>query len=195
MHGKQVQTGSTPVTGSICGISLYPFWGMGKKTTKKKATKKKAATVAPVKTPKMEAPDYEYVATVSRVVDGDTVHLTLTKEFSLPVDFGFNIKDTLVLKKAADVDFRLYGINTPETHGKDATTGGQMAAGLKAKAELERLLGLGKLRVVSTKPDKYGRYLATIYVTPPKGPELCVNDEMVKGGFAKPYFGEGVKPV
>lgn len=138
---------------------------------------------------------YEYEATVVRVVDGDTVHLNLTKTFTFQVDFGFNIKDTVVLQKSSDLDFRLMGINTPETHGTAATTGGQMAAGLKSMAELTRLLGLGKLRVVTGKADKYGRWLATIYVQPPKGPELCVNDEMIKGGFAKPYSGEGVKPV
>jgi endonuclease YncB( thermonuclease family) len=159
-----------------------------KKSSPKKATK--------TTSPKPPAPTpYEYVATVSRVVDGDTVHLTLEKEFALPVDFGFNIKDTVVLKKTAEIDFRLYGINTPETHGKEATTGGQMAAGLKSKVELERLLKLGTLRVVSTKPDKYGRYLATIFVKPSKGPEINVNEAMVKGGFAKAYFGTGVKPV
>lgn len=157
-----------------------------KKSPKTKATKKARAV-------KPAVSNYEYVATVARVVDGDTVHLTLTKEFALPVDFGFNIKDTLVLKKTADVDFRLYGINTPEIHGAEAVT--QKASGLKSKAELERLLALGTLRVVSKTPDKYGRWLAIIYVTKPDGTELCVNDEMVKGGFAKPYFGEGVKPV
>lgn len=138
---------------------------------------------------------YEYAATVGHVVDGDTVHLVLTKEFALDVDFGFNIKDTVVLRKTAVIDFRLYGINTPETHGTAATTGGQMEAGLKSKAELERLLGLGKIRVVSTKPDKYGRYLATIFVKPSKGEEINVNDALIKGGFAKPYFGEGPKQV
>ena len=67
---------------------------------------------------------YEYEAEVSRVVDGDTVYLTLTKEFSLEVDFGFNIKDTVILRKTARIDFRLLGINTPEVHGSAATTGG-----------------------------------------------------------------------
>jgi endonuclease YncB( thermonuclease family) len=101
----------------------------------------------------------------------------------------------VTLQKSSDLDFRLAGINTPETHGTAATTGGQKAAGLKSAAELTRLLGLGKLRVVTGKPDKYGRWLATIFVTPKKGPEMNVNDEMIKGGFAKPYSGEGPKLV
>ena len=139
--------------------------------------------------------DYSYDATLIRVVDGDTVHLALTKAFPFEVDFGFNIKDTVVLQKSAELTFRLFGINTPETHGTAATTGGQMAEGLKSAAELTRLLGLGKLRVLTSKPDKYGRWLATIFVTPKMGPEMNVNDAMIKGGFAKAYFGEGVKPV
>lgn len=132
---------------------------------------------------------YEYEAEVSKVVDGDTVYLVLTKEFSLEVDFGFNIRDTVVLKKTAMINFRLLGINTPEIHGE------QKSAGLLAKVELERLLGLGRLRVMSTKPDKYGRYLATIFVKPPGAKEINVNDALVSGGFAKAYFGEGAKPI
>jgi endonuclease YncB( thermonuclease family) len=128
------------------------------------------------------ATTYEYSATVSRVVDGDTVHMALTKNFSLNIDFGFFIKDTVVLQKSADLDFRLAGINAPEMHGATA------AAGLAAKNELTRLLGLGPLRVVTGKADKYGRWLATIYVTVADGTELCVNDAMIKGGFAQPYM-------
>jgi endonuclease YncB( thermonuclease family) len=125
---------------------------------------------------------YEYAAQVIRVVDGDTVHLSLTKSFSFDVDFGFFIKDTVVLQKSADLDFRLASINAPELHGATA------AAGLASKNELIRLLGLGTLRVVTGKADKYGRWLATIYVMQANGIELCVNDEMIKGGFAVPYM-------
>lgn len=125
---------------------------------------------------------YEYVATVARVVDGDTVHMVLTKTFTLPVDFGFNIKDTVLLQKSAEIDFRLAGINAPEMHAPT------LAAGQAAKAELIRLLGLGALRVLTAKADKYGRWLATIYVKQADGTELCANDEMVKGGFAVPYM-------
>jgi len=116
---------------------------------------------------------YEYRAKVVRVVDGDTVWLE--------VDLGFNVR--------VNIEFRLEGLNTPEVIGT------QKVAGLAAKAEVMRLLGLGTLRVVSMKTEKYGRYLATIYVTPPTGPEINVNDSLLVGGFAKPYSGEGPKPV
>ena len=109
---------------------------------------------------------YEYKAKLHRIVDGDTVWLE--------VDLGFNVRVTL--------DFRLEGINTPEVVG---TT---KVAGMASKAELERLLGLGPLRIVSTKTEKYGRYLATIFVQPAEGAEINVNQTLIDGGFATAYL-------
>lgn len=125
---------------------------------------------------------YEYQATVHRIVDGDTVYFRLTKEFTISVDFGFNIKDTVALAKDAIIDFRLRGINTPEIVGVSK------AAGLASKDELTRLLGLGPIRLVSYKADKYGRYLAEVFVKLEDGTELNVNQELINGGFAVPYM-------
>lgn len=108
---------------------------------------------------------YEYRASLVKVVDGDTVWLN--------VDLGFNVH--------ANVDFRLAGINTPETVGATRT------AGLAASAELMRLLQLGPIRVVSSKTEKYGRWLAQIYVSTPAG-EVDVNKALVDGGFAVPFM-------
>jgi micrococcal nuclease len=116
---------------------------------------------------------YEYKANLVRVVDGDTAYFD--------VDLGFNVRVTL--------DFRLYGINTPEIIGLTKV------AGLAAKAELERLLGLGTVRIVSDKTEKYGRYLATIFVKQADDTELNVNEALVAGGFALPYTGKGPKPT
>lgn len=110
---------------------------------------------------------YEYAAKLVRVVDGDTVWLD--------VDLGFRVRATM--------DFRLVGINTPEVVGLTKT------AGLAAKAELERLLSLGPLTIFTVKTDKYGRWLATIYVTTAGGSHLSVNDALLAGGFAVPYDG------
>lgn len=114
---------------------------------------------------------YEYKAEVHRIVDGDTVWLD--------VDLGFGVCATL--------DFRLAGINTPEVVGVDK------AAGLAAKAELERLLSLGPLRIESRKSDKYGRWLAILFVALPDGRELNVNDTLATTGFATLYTGSGPK--
>lgn len=116
--------------------------------------------------------DYSYDVKLVRVVDGDTVYLD--------VDLGFNARMTL--------DFRLAGINTPEIVGVQKT------AGLAAKSELERLLSLGSLTILSAKADKYGRWLVTIFVHPLKGTAINVNDALIAGGFALPYDGKGPKP-
>ena len=128
---------------------------------------------------------YVYDATVHRVVDGDTVYLKLTKTFEFPVDFGFRIMDVVKLEKTTVVNFRLLGIDTPEV------VGSQKAEGLKATTELVRLLALGPLKVYTYKPDKYGRWLARIEVTVEDGTVVDVNEELLRGGFAKPYEGKG----
>jgi micrococcal nuclease len=117
---------------------------------------------------------YEYNARLTRVVDGDTVWLD--------VDLGFGVH--------TNADFRLFGIDTPEVIG---TT---RVAGLAAKVELERLLALGTLRIQTHKgdeSDKYGRWLADLFVRQGDGTELHVNGRLVSGGFAKAYFGKGPK--
>lgn len=107
---------------------------------------------------------FEYNAKVVRVVDGDTVWMD--------VDLGFGIHATL--------DFRLFGINTPESVGSTRT------AGLVAKAELERLLSIGPIRITTHKSDKYGRWLAVMYVKN-GSVELNVNQALLEGGFAVEY--------
>lgn len=113
---------------------------------------------------------WEYLARVDRVVDGDTVWLD--------VDLGF--------RHRALIDFRLYAINAPET------VGATRPAGLAAKAELERLLRLGPLRIVTFKADrtdKYGRWLATLFVETATG-SLDVNAQLVRDGFAVAYMAD-----
>lgn len=110
---------------------------------------------------------YQYKATLVRAVDGDTA--------ILEVDLGFHLTATM--------DFRLLGINTPEMKAPTR------AAGLAAKAELERLCGLGALRISTEKSDKYGRWLASIDVVLPDGSVIVnVNQALIDGGFAVPYM-------
>jgi micrococcal nuclease len=116
--------------------------------------------------------DYNFKAELLRVVDGDTLYARVALAFHVFVD----------------VEFRLFGLNTPEIIGT------QKMAGLAAKSELECLLKLGSIRVVSEKSDKYGRWLGTFYVKLPDGTEVNVNEALLEGGFAQPYFGVGPKP-
>lgn len=123
---------------------------------------------------------YEYFATVLKVVDGDTC--------VLDVQLGFDVNHK--------AKFRLFGINTPESFGKEAS-----AAGHAAKARLCELLPDGCkvfVRSHKDKADKYGRLLAEVYLLAVDGSPLVVgsvNQLLVDEGHAKPYFGKGEKPV
>ena len=92
---------------------------------------------------------YTYAAKLIEVIDGDTVDLL--------IDLGFGVH--------AKERCRLYGIDAPEMPTE---------AGRAAKAYLESLLGASSELFVATrkmtrkpkeKTDKYGRYLAVLYVS------------------------------
>jgi len=100
-----------------------------------------------------------YPAVVRRVVDGDTIDVT--------VDLGFKVHTKQRL--------RLARINAPETRGPSK------AEGKKATAALRDYIGVGSRVMVRTeKTGKYGRYLAEIYL--PTGEN--VNDWMLNNGYA-----------
>lgn len=101
---------------------------------------------------------YNYKATVTRVVDGDTVKLRL--------DLGFRLY--------WHVNCRLAGINAPELSTE---------AGVKSKEALSKMLPPETEIVVnSTKLDKYGRPVAIIYLN-----GFCINDILISDGFAVKY--------
>ena len=109
---------------------------------------------------------YEYRATLVRVVDGDTI--------DVETDLGFNIDFTQRL--------RLYGINAPELSTPE---------GLAARAFIIGQLPTAQwaltIDTVKDKQEKYGRYLATIFVGGAAG-LTNINDLMVTSGHAVPYF-------
>ena len=82
---------------------------------------------------------YEYNATIRRVVDGDTVDVTL--------DLGFDILYNSRL--------RLHGIDTPESRTRDLI---EKKYGLAAKAFVEAYLPVGSIRILTTSKDKTGKY-------------------------------------
>ncbi len=113
---------------------------------------------------------YTYNASLSRVIDGDTVEMK--------IDLGFTVTVLQVL--------RLLGINAPEMKG---TT---KSAGQEAKKCLEGLLGAASSLVLRTekplKTDKYGRYLATITALNADDSVMyVVNDRMIELGQAVVY--------
>ncbi len=101
---------------------------------------------------------FTYSATVYRVVDGDTVDLT--------VDLGFSVH--------TKQRFRLQRINAPEKNAPGAA---------EATAALQGLLPVGAAvsEVVSRK-DKYGRYLAEITAG-----GVNVSDALLALGLVAPY--------
>lgn len=106
---------------------------------------------------------YERKAEIVRWVDGDTVWLK--------VDLGYRI--------SAQTDFRLMGIDTPE-RGKPNYK--------EAIALVNEVAPVGSVvNIKSYKdPDKYGRWLAEIFVP---GVDLSVNEQLLAAGLAVPYFG------
>ena len=112
---------------------------------------------------------YEYNCKIVRVIDGDSI--------ILDIDLGFS-------HWIHNESIRLYGIDTPECRTRDAE---EKAAGLLAKGFVEEALHVGGTYTLTTKEKgKFGRYLATIYLTD----ENSINAALVKERLAVPYFGQ-----
>ncbi|MEM5806846.1 MAG: thermonuclease family protein [Candidatus Aenigmatarchaeota archaeon] len=112
--------------------------------------------------------NYVYLAQCINVIDGDTI--------DLDVDLGFDIR----MKRR----FRLYGINAYEIFGvsKDSE---EYRRGMEAKQLVESLI-LNKKIVIESykdKTDKYGRYLAMVYLDD----GTCLNSLLVEKGLAVTY--------
>jgi micrococcal nuclease len=102
---------------------------------------------------------YTYSAKVIGCHDGDTI--------KVQVDLGFSVYMQLVV--------RLARIDAPEIFGLTK------AMGIEAKDYLINKL-LDKAVTIKTfrdKKEKYGRYLADVYVN-----DICINDELVETGHA-----------
>ncbi len=108
---------------------------------------------------------YQYQANIVDVHDGDTVRAD--------IDLGFNIW-------RHNEPLRLNGIDAPELRGASKD------AGILARDALrEKVLGKHvTICTIKDRQEKYGRYLANIYVD-----DELINDWMISQGFAKPYFG------
>ena len=107
---------------------------------------------------------HDYHAAYNRAIDGDTVELT--------VDLGFRLtyRDR----------FRLLGVNTPER--------GQPGFD-EATRFVNVFLSLNKddLRIVTTKPGKYGRWLCVVYYLW-EGEWKCLNTALLDKELGVPYL-------
>ena len=109
---------------------------------------------------------YVYKATVERVVDGDTIDVTL--------DLGFDVR----LHKQR---CRLAGIDTPESRTRDLA---EKKLGLAAKDRLVELCS-SSISIKSFGKGKYGRILAIPYTE--DGKDIC--QLLIKEGHAVEYDG------
>lgn len=109
--------------------------------------------------------DYIYNGKIINIVDGDTLDIM--------IDLGFNV----YVKER----FRLARINTPELTSKLED---EKFAAQKAK---EWLLNFSNKDVIfkSIKKDKYGRYIAELFVTKNS---VSINKQLLDLGLAKPYL-------
>ena len=111
---------------------------------------------------------YQYkIKKITRIVDGDTV--------DLDIDLGFGI--------TISHRIRLKGINAPETKTLDLE---EKDKGIQARLWLEKELSKsGEWVIETTKEDKYGRMLGTLYLV---GEPVTVNERMLNEGVAKPFM-------
>ena len=115
---------------------------------------------------------FVYQAELERVVDGDTVDVTL--------DLGFDVK----LHKQR---VRLHGIDTPESRTRNLA---EKKLGLAAKERLKELC-VGRFKVKSLGKGKYGRVLGIPYTE--DGQDIC--QMLIDEGHAVEYFGGKKKKV
>ena len=111
---------------------------------------------------------YTYkIKRIERIIDGDTVDIS--------IDLGFNL--TTIQR------IRLKGINAAETRTKDLE---EKAKGMAAKEWLEKELSKeGEWVIQTTKEDKYGRMLGTLYLV---GDPVTVNERMLNEAIAVPFM-------
>lgn len=107
-----------------------------------------------------DKPAYAYPAVVERVVDGDTLALVIA------VGFNTHVREKI----------RLRGIDCPELGSEE---------GEAAKRFVAKLLPPGASVVIrSSKSDKYGRFVADVFVKDKKGKENFLNNLLLQEGFA-----------
>jgi len=114
---------------------------------------------------------FVYEAEVISVHDGDTI--------TVEIDLGFEMKFTEKI--------RFYGLNAPELKVRDENKKLQInSEGMKTLGIVNEFIKAGDIIVIETikdKKEKYGRYLANIYVTK-KNVQVFLNKFLLDNGLA-----------
>lgn len=108
---------------------------------------------------------YVYKAFITSVFDGDSCTAKL--------DLGMHV--------SMEIKIRLYGINAPEIRGADKLAGIQSRDHLRSMILMRDVI----IKTYKDKTEKYGRWLADIFVD-----DVNINQKMVQDGHAIVY-GEG----
>lgn len=122
----------------------------------------------------MIAPNYVMKAVVRRVIDGDTIDVTVSPAFKIKVD----------------IRLRLFGIDTPELNDKDEA---KRNKAILAKSHVRNSIE-GKDILVQTHKngdavDSFGRYLADVYYPRADGSFGFLNQELVELDLAQVFRG------
>lgn len=141
---------------------------------------------------------WEYNAQITRVIDGDTVEVTLSK--TVTYDFGFKFRDEMT--RSFSLRLRLYGIDTPEISGVKKTSQ-EYAEGKEAEAfatawldeHCEKTVDGNWLvflqthdgKHLDTKKGKYhGRWYAEVWTRAAAGEERqSLNQALIDAGHDK----------
>jgi endonuclease YncB( thermonuclease family) len=134
---------------------------------------------------------------VESVYDGDTITILVPTKLSIynmgsenTVDLNSNTNqaEKIVLNK---IRVRLYGIDTPELKPKKNLTDRDehIAKAKEARDFLSQLILNKIIKISFLSNDKYGRPLVKLYSKEITADEICLNDLMIKKGFAKKYDG------
>jgi len=130
---------------------------------------------------------YQYKSIIQKVIDGDTLEIA--------IDLGLSVW-------IHDEKIRLYGINTPEVFGVKKGSP-EWELGNKASDFVKSVLKEKDEIIVETikdKKEKYGRYLAMVYIridpviisglsdVRSQGDYFCLNDILVRKGLAEVYM-------
>ena len=112
---------------------------------------------------------YHYkIKKITKVIDGDTIDVDIDLGFGITISHRVRLKD----------------IDAPETRTKDFK---EKAEGLAAKEWVKKELSReGEWIIETTKEDKYGRILGTLYLV---GDPVTINERMLNEGIAEPYSG------
>ncbi len=134
---------------------------------------------------------------VDSVYDGDTICILIPTKLSIyemldknTIDLNTNTNptDKIIINK---VRVRLYGIDTPELKPKKDLVERNLhiEKAIKAKNYLSQLILNKIVKVEFFTNDKYGRPLVKLYVKNIISNEICLNELMIKKGYANKYLG------